>query len=342
MNPTGRGDRLGEDLLSGTGKFFKTGGLIVVLLVALSAVSSLFYTVDVSEEGVVLRFGKYIATSPPGLHMKMPLGVDTVYTVASKRRLQQEFGFRSIGASDGRTTYADRGYNAESLMLTGDLNVADVSWILQYEISDPWKYLFHAKDVDQNIRDVSLSIMRRVVGDRLVGDVLTVGRIEIADEAKRLTQEVLDKYDMGIHIVTINLQDVNPPDTVKPAFNDVNAAKQQQEEVINVAEREYNRVIPEARGRAEQLLSNADAYSINAVNRAKGDAARFSSIAAEYAKAPDATRSRVYLESIEELIGSVPRVTIVDSEVKGLLPIFSQPQAVPQQQTQTEQAEDNQ
>ena len=152
-------------------------------------------------------------------------------------------------------------------MLTGDLNVADVSWILQYEIQDPWKYLFHARDVETNIRDVSLSIMRRVVGDRLVGDVLTVGRVEIADEAKRLTQEVIDRYDMGIKIVTINLQDVNPPESVKPAFNDVNAAKQQQEEAINVAEREYNRFVPEARGRADQRMSSRRDHSAPTAGR---------------------------------------------------------------------------
>ena len=312
-----------EDFLNESMKFFKIGTVAILLLIVLGGVSSTYYTVDVSEEGVVVRFGQYLKTSPPGLHFKLPFGIDTVYKVASKRRLQQEFGFRSAGSADGRTVYSDRGYSAESLMLTGDLNVADVSWILQYEIADPWKFLFHAKDVEQNIRDVSLSIMRRVVGDRLVGDVLTVGRIEIADEARQLTQQVLDVYDMGIRVVTINLQDVNPPDSVKPAFNDVNAAKQQQEEVINGAEREYNRVIPEARGRAEQLLSNAEAYSIGAVNRAKGDASRFTSIAAEYAKAPDATRTRIYIEAMEALLLDVNRLTIVDSALKGLLPIFS-------------------
>lgn len=316
-------DRPIEEFLNDSMKFFKIGVVAVLLLFVWGGISSTYYTVDVSEEGVVVRFGQYLKTTPPGLHFKLPFGIDTVYKVASKRRLQQEFGFRSAGSSDGRTVYSDKGYSAESLMLTGDLNVADVSWILQYEISDPWKYLFHAKDVEQNIRDVSLSIMRRVVGDRLVGDVLTVGRIEIADEARHLTQEVLDKYDMGVRIVTVNLQDVNPPDSVKPAFNDVNAAKQQQEEVINGAEREYNRVIPEARGRAEQLLSNAEAYSIGAVNRAKGDASRFSSIAAEYAKAPDATRTRIYIEAMEALLLEVRRLTIVDGALEGLLPIFS-------------------
>ena len=294
--------------------------LVAAILIAIGAFSS-FYTIDVSEEGVVTRFGRYIKTTPPGLHFKIPFGIDTVYKVASKRRLQEEFGFRSLSQIGGRTTYADN-FAHESLMLTGDLNVADVSWMLQYEISDPWKYLFHARDVQRNIRDVSLSIMRRVVGDRMVGDVLTVGRVEIADEAKRLTQEIIDRYDMGIRIVTINLQDVNPPEAVKPAFNDVNAAKQQQEEVINLAEKEYNRVIPEARGKADQLISNAQAYAINVVNRAKGDASRFTSVAAEYAKAPDITRSRMYLDTMEQIFRGVQRLTVVDDKLQGVLPIF--------------------
>ena len=302
----------------------KYGGLLFLALVLfLIGVTSSFYTIDVSEEGVVTRFGRYHRTSPPGLHYKFPFGVDRVYKVASKRRLQEEFGFRSAGVMNGRTTYAESSYANESLMLTGDLNVGDVSWILQYEISDPWKYLFHARDVKRNIRDVSLSIMRRVVGDRLVGDVLTVGRVEIADEAKRLTQEVLNRYDMGILVITINLQDVNPPESVKPAFNDVNAAKQQQEEAINVAEREYNRFVPEARGSADQLLSEAEAYSINVVNRAKGDAARFRSISDEYRKAPEITRNRVYIEAMEDVLSTIGHLTIVDENLQGVLPIFS-------------------
>jgi len=303
----------------------RSGGVWLFILLALVLIGpSCFYTIDVSEEGVVTRFGKYIKTTPPGLHFKLPLGIDHVDKVASKRRLQEEFGFRTSGFTGGRSTYTDRGFAHESLMLTGDLNVADVSWILQYEISDPWKYLFHARDVQRNIRDVSLSIMRRVVGDRLVTDVLTVGREEVAYEAKKLTQEVLNRYDMGIRIVTINLQDVNPPEPVKPAFNDVNAAKQQQEEVINIAERGYNRVIPEARGRADELISNAQAYAVDIVNRAKGDAARFSLVAEEYRKAPDITRTRVYLEAMEQIMASLHSLTIVDEQVKGLLPIFGQ------------------
>lgn len=298
------------------------GFLIALVLLAVVAGMTSFYTIDVSEEGVVIRLGRYVKTAPPGLHFKLPFGIDRVSKVASKRRLQEEFGFRTSGMADGRSSYSDKEYANESLMLTGDLNVGDVSWILQYEISDPWKYLFHARDVQRNIRDVSLSIMRRVVGDRLVGEVLTVGRVEIADEAKRLTQEVIDRYDMGIRIITVNLQDVNPPESVKPAFNDVNAAKQQQEEAINVAEREYNRFVPEARGSADQLLSEAEAYSINVVNRARGDASRFRSISEEYSKAPEVTRNRMYIESFESVIAGISKLTIVDANLKGLLPIY--------------------
>ena len=333
MNPYKPEDpiRVLQDKINRFAQLFSNfGGAFILFLILLAgAALTSFYTIDVSEEGVVTRFGRYTHTTPPGLHFKLPFGIDRVQKVASKRRLQEEFGFRSSGMADGRTTYNDRGYGHESLMLTGDLNVGDVSWILQYEISDPWKYLFHARDVQRNIRDVSLSIMRRVVGDRLVGDVLTVGRVEIADEAKRLTQEVLDRYDMGIRVITINLQDVNPPEPVKPAFNDVNAAKQQQEEAINVAEREYNRVVPEARGRADQLLSEAEAYSINVVNRSRGDAARFKSVSDEYLKAPEITRNRIYLESMEELLSGMKKLTIIDSKLQGVLPVFTSEGSMP-------------
>jgi membrane protease subunit HflK len=210
-------------------------------------------------------------------------------------------------------------------MLTGDLNVADVEWILQFRIADPWKYLFHARDVQRNLRDVSLSIMRRVVGDRLVGDVLTTGRVEIADQAKLLTQEVLDQYDMGIKVEKIILQGVNPPEKVKPAFNEVNAAKQEQEQTINNAEREYNRVIPESRGKAAKLIADAEAYAIDTVNRAKGDASRFSEVLKSYKQAPQLTRQRLYIDALEEVFAKMERVTIVDSRIKGVLPIYGMP-----------------
>ncbi|MCX6127075.1 MAG: FtsH protease activity modulator HflK, partial [Proteobacteria bacterium] len=223
------------------------------------------------------------------------------------------------------STYDKAQYTAESLMLSGDLNVADVEWILQYRISDPWKFLFHARDVQQNIRDISMSIMRRVVGDRLVGDVLTTGRIEISDQAKVLTQEVLDRYDMGIVVERIILQGVNPPEIVKPSFNEVNAAKQEQEKTINVAEREYNRIIPEARGSAERLIADAQGYGIDIVNRAKGNATQFEEVLKAYKLAPDITRRRLYLDTMEEIFSKAERFTVIGADVKGVLPVYALP-----------------
>jgi membrane protease subunit HflK len=296
--------------------------IVAVILIFFAAYTSI-YTVDISEEGVVTRFGAYNRTTPSGMHFKIPFGIEDVTKVQSKRILQEEFGFRTRDTTGDHSTYDKKAFEQESLMLTGDLNVADVEWILQFRIADPWKFLFHARDVQRNLRDVSMSIMRRVVGDRLVGDVLTTGRVEIADQAKVLTQEVLDQYDMGIKVEKIILQGVNPPEKVKPAFNEVNAAKQEQEQTINNAEREYNRVIPEARGKAEQLVAGAQAYAIDTVNRAKGDASRFSEVYKAYKTAPELTRRRLYIEAMEEVFSKMENITVVDSKIKGLLPIYS-------------------
>ncbi len=285
--------------------------IVVFFAIALTALKS-FYTVATDEEGVVTRFGEYQKTTESGLHFKLPW-IDQVYKVQTKRRQEEVFGF----IAGSRTPVTE-----ESLMLTGDLNLADVEWMVQYEISDPSKYLFRVKNVTKAIRDVSMSVMRRVVGDRLVGEVLTVGRTEIALEAKDLMQQTLNKYDLGVHLTTVELQSVTPPDPVKSAFNDVNSAKQEQEQAINAAEREYNRVIPEARGKAEQLLADSEAYAIDKVNRAQGDAERFLSMLSEYKKAPGITEKRLYLETMEEVLTKVKSLTVVDKEAKGLLPIY--------------------
>lgn len=341
----GRADsNLLDDMVEKIRRFFKGGGgggyngrgsgpklpdnlplIIGIAIIVLVGAFSSFYTVDVSEEAVVTRFQKYLSTTPPGLHFKLPFGIDRVTKVPSKVLLQEEFGFRSIERREGATQYAKSGYTDESLMLTGDLNVADVEWIVQYRISDPWKFLFHARNVRKNIRDISMSIMRRVVGDRLVGDVLTVGRIEIADEAKVLTQEVVDRYDMGIMIVAVVLQDVTPPESVKAAFNDVNAAKQEQEKAINEAEREYNNVIPEAKGKADQLIAVAEGFSLSLINQSKGDASKFDAMLAEFKKSPDVTRRRMYVEAMEEIYSNLESLVIVDPDIKGILPMYPSP-----------------
>lgn len=246
-------EKLIQDLQKNKKYIFSVVGLILLFWVGYSS----FYTVQPDEEAVLLRFGKYVKTSPPGLHIKFPFGIDNAIKVKTKLILQEEFGFRTRSVSGKRTSYDQKGFDEESLMLSGDLNVADVEWITQFQIAEPKKFLFHIRDPIQNIRDISEAIMRRVVGDRLVNDVLTVGRTEIADEAKQLTQDILDNYDMGVKVVSIKLQDVNPPEPVKPSFNEVNEAKQEQEQAINQAEKHYNTLIPEARGKAEKNIANA-------------------------------------------------------------------------------------
>ena len=298
---------------------------LVAFIVVVSAVFTSFYTIEPDEEGVVLRFGKYHTTTQPGLHLKLPFGIDKAIKVKTKLILQEEFGFRTRSVSGKRTSYANEGYESESLMLTGDLNVADVEWITQFQIAEPQKLLFNIRDPIQNIRDISEAVMRRVVGDRLVNDVLTVGRTEIAAEAKKLTQEILDRYDMGVKIVSIKLQDVNPPEPVKPSFNQVNEAKQVQEQAINQAEKYYNRIIPEARGKAEKKIAEAQGYASAILNRAKGDANRFRSILVSYKQAPQITRDRMYIETVEKLLERLDKITLIDPEVKGLLPVFGNP-----------------
>jgi len=301
----------------------KLVGLIALIVLFVAMASTIFYTVEPDEEAVVIRLGKYSTTNPPGLHFKVPLGVDKIIKVKTKRVLQTEFGFRTKSSSSRRSQYSQSNYDLESLMLTGDLNVADVEWAVQYQIADPFKYIFQTSEPERNIRDVSESIMRRVVGDRSVTDVLTVGKIEIETNAQVLMQEVLDKYDMGVKILTVKLQDVNPPNVVKPSFNEVNAAKQEQEQVINVAEGSYNQVIPEARGTAEKTISEAQGYASALINTALGDAEKFTAVLKEYRRAPSITKKRLYLEAMESIFSRFEDVTIVDPKIKGLLPIFN-------------------
>jgi membrane protease subunit HflK len=315
----------GEEAGKKFGKFFPI--LFLVIGLVWGAISC-YYTVQPDEEAVVIRLGKYIETNQPGLHFKIPFGIDRVHVLRTKAVHQLEFGFRSTSTQGRRTDYTKDSLEEESLMLTGDLNVADVEWVVQYQISDPYKFMFKLKNPknnpNQNIRDVSESIMRRVVGDRQVGVILTVGRAEIASEAKRLMQELFDKYDIGIRIVTVELQDVNPPEEVKESFNDVNSAKQEQEKMINEAEKKYNEIIPEARGKAEELVSRAEGFAEGLIARSKGNAGRFELYLEEYQKAPQVTKKRLYIETMEELFINFQDLTIIDSKVQGVLPIHSE------------------
>lgn len=318
-----------DELVEAVNKFFRSlvgqawgVGAAILGIVLLFAFFTSYYTVQPDEEAVVLRLGKYLKTETPGLHFKLPFRIDEAIKLKTKQVHQAEFGFRTRAVRGSRTDYASGSYKAESLMLTGDLNILDVQWVVQYQISEPKKYLFHVSSPQTNISDISQAVMRRSVGDRLMIDVIKK-RSQIGDEARRLTQEILDRYDMGIHILSVKLQDIHPPEEVRASFNEVDAAKQEQEQVINQAEKEYNRVIPEARGKAEEQIARAQGYATALVNRSLGDSEKFDMILKEYRKAPAITRKRLYLETMEKLIGKFKGMIIVDKKVKGILPIFS-------------------
>ena len=295
--------------------------IIVTALVAVAAIIFLvttFYSVGTESVGVIQRFGKYTRTTQPGLHLKIPFGIETVTKVPVTRILTQEFGFRT--AQPGvRTTRSAQQFLDESLMLTGDLNVVVAEWIVQYKVKDPRAYLFNVNHVEETIRDVSEAAMRQVVGDRSVDGVLTIERIEVGEEAASKMQQILDSYETGIQIVTVKLQDVTPPDKVKPAFNSVNEAKQEKEQMINEAMKEYNTVIPKARGDAEKTIKEAEGYAIDRVNRAEGDASRFVQLWKQYTGGKDVTRRRLYMETLTKILPQVERKYIVDESENGIL-----------------------
>ncbi len=295
-------------------------GLLVLL--ALLVLATSWYTVKTEEVGVVLRFGKYVRETKPGFHFKLPLFVETVRKVAVLQQLKQEFGFRTEKAGV-RTVYSDRDRLGESLMLTGDLNVAVVEWITQYRIADPFNYLFKVRNPTETFRDMNEAVMREVVGDRSVNEVLTVGRQEIEVEVERLLQELCEQYDIGFQVEQVVLQDVNPPDPVKPSFNEVNQAQQERERMINEAQAEFNRIIPRARGEALQTIQQAEGYAADRVNRASGDAALFTEVLAAYKTAPDVTRRRIYLETMNEIYPKAKRKVIIDSKAKNVLPLLN-------------------
>lgn len=284
---------------------------LVALAVCIGLYTS-FYTVEPEGKAVVKRFGKVVPPSqPPGLHFKLPFGIDRVTFVPTERVLKEEFGFRTITPAQ-RSTRTKDAYNKESLMLTGDLNVIDVEWVVQYRISDPDRYLHRLRNQRETIRDISESVMRRIVGNRIGSNVLTVGRVEIAVAAQKETQDILNKYEMGVQIITVELQDVTPPDPVKPSFDEVNMARAQQKRMINEAETLQNQIIPRAKGQAKQIIANAEGYQAQRVNQAMGEAERFTAIYAEYKQAREVTRQRFYLEAIDKVMANVGKVYIVE------------------------------
>jgi len=305
-------------------KAFKLPGgpIIILVLIALFFGSSMFYTVGVDEVGIVQRFGKYIRTSQPGLNFKLPSGIEKITKVKIKRVYKEEFGFSSLGRDVGERFQKDSENANVSLMLTGDLNVGLVPWIVQYRIKDPYKYMFKVRDVPKLLKDMSEAAMSLVVGDRSINEVITK-REEIAIEARNVLQKEMDNAEAGINIVTIEMKKTNVPGPVQSSFNEVNQAVQEKEQMIYKAKEDYNKAIPAARGEAERTIQAAEGYALDRINRAKGDAARFTAVYNEYIKAKDVTKRRLYLEMIQELFPKLGQKYIIDSEQKNFLPLLN-------------------
>ncbi|MCX5875007.1 MAG: FtsH protease activity modulator HflK [Deltaproteobacteria bacterium] len=305
----------GPGLLGGLGRF----GLIIGILFLLNIVYSAFYTIAPGEKGVVLRFGRYVKTTSPGLNFKLPL-MDEVIKVDVENVRKEEFGFRTKVPGQ-RTEYQKTGFDAESLMLTSDRNVIDLEWIIQYKVQDPILFAFKVKDVKQAVRDSSEVALRRIVGNMTFDYVLS-NREMLAAGTQREVQASLDRYQAGVKIVTVQLQDVNPPEKVKPAFNEVNEADQDMKRLVNEAEEAYNREVPKARGDAKKMLEEAQGYAVERVNLAQGEASRFLAILKEYKGGPDVTRRRMYLETMQEVLPKVSEIYVVDGNKGGLLPFL--------------------
>ena len=336
----GRGDQGGDPWGGGDGglppeieKIFKNmssvlkGGrfniLIIIGAIVLAWIAfSSAYTVGVDEVGVIQRFGKYVRTTMPGLHFKLPRGIETLTKVKVKYIYTEEFGLRTLRAGV-KTEYASgKRYLNESLMLTGDLNCAVVPWIVQFRIDEPYKFLFKVRNVRLTLRDLSESAMRLVVGDRSVNEVISK-RKEIADEVKIELQKTLNDAETGIKLVNVELKKTNVPEPVQSSFNEVNQAVQEKEKLIYQAKEEYNKIIPKAKGEAEQTIKASEGYAMDRVNRAKGDASRFLSLFEEYAKAKDVTRRRLYLESMSVVLPKLGNKYVIDPEQNGILPLLN-------------------
>ena len=285
---------------------------------------SSMFTVRANEEAAILRFGKYIETVGPGLHFKLPFGIDKVYVGEVKRIYNEEFGYRTLRS--GRESVIDydfRGAQEVSLMLTGDRNCAEVHWVVRYKIKNLKEFLFNVREVKEVIRDVSEAVMRRIVGDMSIDEVLTIGRRKIEEIAEKEVETVLDSYGCGIDLQVVNLKGVNPPGQVKDAFDAVNKAVQLRDQITNEAEGKKNKVIPAAMGKKEQTIREAEGYKIKRINEATGDTKAFLAVWKEYEKAKDVTRRRLYLETMARVIPKCEEIYIIDKDQKGILPILN-------------------
>lgn len=325
--------------------FSQNLGVIAVLVLLIATSFTMFYKINPEEVGVIQRFGKYVRTTKPGLHLKLPFGIETCIKVKKERVFAEEFGFRTKKAGiktiyysgteqsvmnsfrydsySRKLGFSQNPFLAESLMLTGDLNCAEVEWAVFYKVKDPVQFCFNVRDVDAAIRDASESAMRQVVGDATIDEIITSGKTELQEKARKILQGILDSYDVGVDIVDLVLQDVNPPAEVKESFNEVNKAMQEKERITNQARAEYNRIIPKMKGEAERMVSEAEGYALNRVNRAKGDADRFVETWNAYKEAKNVTKRRLYLETMLDLLPQTEKKVIIDSDVQGMLPFYN-------------------
>ncbi len=309
-------------------QFLEKSGMGKIVIVAVFFLLGLglwtsYYTVPSDSVAVIQRFGKYLKEIPPGLHFKLPLGIDTATIVPVKRQLKQEFGFTTPGARDSHQSPRLHDTRQETQMVTGDLNAALVEWVVQYRISDPVKFLFEVREPSETLRYVSESVMREVVGDRTVDEVITIGRQEIEIEALTKMQALSTKYAMGISIDQVQLKNINPPKPVQESFNEVNQAQQEKEKLINEARRDYNKVIPLAEGEKDQRIREADGYRLKRINEAQGDVARFNALLSEYIKAPEVTRRRIYIETLQDVLPEIRSKIIVDEQTRNILPLLN-------------------
>lgn len=323
----------------------KSKWIILVLISLVGVIYTAVYTVPSDSVAVVLRFGKFDAILTAGLHLKLPLGIDQVNIVPTKRQLKQEFGFSTPGAKDpnqnillngsfnnslsniarssrNRDLDMSRDQVGETQMVTGDLNTALVEWVIQYRIADPKNYLFEVRDPAGTLRYVSESVMREVVGDRTVDEVITIGRQEIEVEALKKMQALATKYVMGISIDQVQLKNINPPKPVQASFNEVNQAQQEKEKLINEARRDYNRIIPLAEGERDQRIREADGYRIKRINEAEGDVLRFNALYDQFKLAPEVTRRRIYVETMQAFMPTISNKIIIDSGTLSILPLL--------------------
>ncbi len=296
--------------------------IVAVVFVLFIFMATSFYSVEADEVGVITRFGKYLKTTKPGLHWKIPFQIDRLYRVKVKKIFKDEFGFRTEKAGIN-TRYSAGNFNGESIMLTGDLNVLDVTWIVQFRVKDPVKYLFKIRNPRECVRNLSEAIMRQVIGDSTVSESLSNRRIDINQEVHGRLQILLDLYESGIHVETVKLQDVNPPKQVRPSFNDVNEAKQEREKVINQSWEAYNKVIPRARGQAEKVISQSKGYALSRVKRAQGDAVKFIEIWQAYKEAKTVTKRRLYLETLEYVLPRTGKLFVFDPSARQAIPLLN-------------------